>query len=90
MIYATHALSNLVLIIKLMFFLYSVMKIEKRDKEDSLFLTRFIIMLPMIVLSKNFRRPETIETNAILVLIILSGIAYDLFWRQRERYQTGK
>lgn len=37
----------------------------------------------MILLSGKIRSPQSVESNPVLIMI---GIAYDFFWKNREEY----
>lgn len=85
-IYATSLFSSIFLVGALISFGLASVRIEKLDRETGLFLSRFLIMLPMIELFRSIRYPETIGYKSFLLLVILSTIAYDFFWRSKDAY----
>lgn len=83
-IFSTDTISNIILIIAIASFLFAIIKIEKSEKRNKNFLSRAMIMLPMFLLIANFRTSQSVASNSILIMIILSGIAYNFFWKNRE------
>lgn len=77
-------ISKTFLIITLASFLFALTKIENSNQKNTLFLSRAMIMLPILLLFGNIRFSLSILSNSILILIILCRIAYDFFWKNRE------
>lgn len=75
------------LIIALSSFLFAIIKIEHSNSKKTLFLSRAVIMLPMLLLLGNIRFKQSVVSNSVLIIIILSGIAYGFFGRNREEYR---